>query len=506
MKEENIRTQYRRFNFSKEVAEKLNEAEFYKRTPDKNGELKRNDRYYFLALSLLNFISSQSKKQEQKKEQEDDDGKYVGSRILKEFSEDNYRVILNELIRLEIVIELEKPTHRNAGKYSLNKIYSGNSRIRLTEDEANLIDIKFRKQTKRGIRATTDSKILVEIDFETFYQELKDYDIEEKSIKKQWKIIQKINSTGTINPRQYRESRLYSYITELSKPVAKYISIDGNKELSEIDLHATYFLLLPAILKKHSFKKKDEKLEYDIERLNNWLNCSEDIYQQIALEINRYDITRKEIKTNVVSWLCSPDNNKFNKIQKMIDKWFSNNFPECHNALNLLRNNKLYSRRAMSLEQSIFVSVSKQLKKISIDCITKHDCILFQTKDSAIVTDHLLSALSKNNVQPKFSTVNYNSKEENLEEIWTSKFQKSQEISKIAGPQIFSETPILSDFEHTFENKTAHSEDDIRRSIPYCAVFENNISGTQEITKAHIEDNAQREIALICALGTRILT
>lgn len=466
MKEENIRTQYRRFNFSKNVIEKLNEAEFYKILPDKNGELKRNDRYYFLSLSLLNFIATKAKNQTE-------NGKYIGARILKEYSEDNYRTILNELIRLEIVVELEKPTHRNAGKYSLNELYVGNTRIRLTEDEAKLIDIKFRKQTKRGIRATTDSKILVEIDFETFYQELKEYDIEEKSIKKQWETIQKINSTGTINPRQYRESRLYSYITELSKPITKYISINGNKELSEIDLHATYFLLLPTILKKHSFKLKDDKLESDIEHLNDWLKFSEDIYQQIALEINKQSITRKEIKTNVVSWLCSPNNNKFNKIQKTIDKWFFNNFPECHNALNLLRNNKLYSRRAMSLEQSIFVSVSKQLKTISIDCITKHDCIIFQTKDSDVVTNHLLSALSKNNVQPKFSTVKYNSKEDIPNENWTSNSLEIQEFSKNAGSLTNLETPILSDFEDIFKNKTAHSEQVIRRTIPYCAVFEN---------------------------------
>ena len=438
----------KRLNFKKELIQKLDEAEFYKKNPDKNGELKRNDRYYFLAIGLINFIAIRNSKQ-------DDSGKYIGARILKEFSEDNYKILMNELLKLNIIIELEKSSCKKAGKYCLNPIYEGECRIRFSKEEIDLIDIKFKKQSKRGARATTKKSISIVISKEDCTRVLKEYGLDSKEIERQWETILKINESGSINPKQYRDSRLYSRFTELSKPLNKFIKIDDIECLSEIDLHATYFLLLPNILKNYSFTQKNQLLENEIQNLYNWIDSTNDVYLKLSGEINK-TLSRNDIKLNVVSWLCSPDISKLNSIQILLDNWFIKNFPECHKSLNSLRYNKIFSRRAMKLEQEIFVSLSKILNKSNIDSITKHDCIIFSTIHFNTVESILIQSLSKKNIPRKFSTIHYKSVPPVPKNLIKENF--------ILGTLENSETPILSDFQDILNQKTAHSEEEDRKT------------------------------------------
>lgn len=387
------------FNFKETVVEILSATGFFYKNKfeAENPEcLKRNSCDFIRALAFVELVS----KPNDEKYKNDLQTKYIGTRTLKDIKY-KYQDFLEPVLDAGIVFKETSGFHA-ASRYWLNPIYAGTSRFVIDEREEEIYKGIFKKSFDRGQKATTDKPIRVNIlknDFERLMLASgKDAD----TIERQWKVIEDINRTGRLNPTRKRESRLYSRLTSLSKVIHPYLTING-KSVCEIDQHATYFTLIPQVVRSITLKSKNLKLEQELIELEHFIETTEDIYQEISKDV---PLSREEIKANVVSWLCD-QTTYMNPLKSKIREWFLSRFPHTNKILDSLRNSNAYPYKAMNLESKIFINAASYLKESGVDVVTKHDCLLFHQENQLIVTETLKHHFSINNVPFKCKSVAY---------------------------------------------------------------------------------------------------
>lgn len=361
------------FHFNQSVVDVLSATDFFYPTVNfSTGEIRKNRNDLFRCLAIVERVAKNKHKK-----------KYLSARALRDIKT-NYHPLLKVLVDNHILLIISEATRKSATQVELNSMYVGSCFIELTEKELDLVNIKFKKEQKRGERATTKKDIKITIpSYSKFVEIMRTNEKNADTIISQWMCILRINKTGKINPRQKSGGRLYSRITSLSSCIHPYITIDG-KCCVELDQHATYWTLLPNLFKNTlllAHPNIQEELLSDISKFNSFIFNSENIYKDIQKETG---IEYNSIKQNSISFLCDPIKYTNNEIKLQIKNWFSKRFPLCSNHLDILRTNNFVSYRIQEQESKIFISAGKELNKYGIDCIEKHDSILVAEENSKV--------------------------------------------------------------------------------------------------------------------------
>jgi hypothetical protein len=310
--------------------------------------------------------------------------KFISTRAMREVKDD-FKPILNALLELNIIVKLKEATLCSAASFDLNPIYQGTHTASFSKSEYDIIIGAFKKQTKRGKKATTDKQISFDISYNTFrkimlqkYYNTKTPDIVDHTIETQWNLISDINRTGSINPSQRRDRRLYSTFTSLTKLVHPYMRIDGEKVV-EIDQHACFWTLMPAFL-RNNLRLVNQNYIYEtldaIDSLQEFINSSPNIYEAIADETS---LSKEEVKKLSLSFICDPSK-YMNDKKTILQNWFRDRFNFASDFFENIRKSNYVSYQLQSIEQDIFVRTAKELKIYGIDAVTKHDCILVVEK------------------------------------------------------------------------------------------------------------------------------
>lgn len=418
------------FHFNQSVVDVLSATDFFYPVVDYvTGEVRKNKNDLFRCLAIVERVASNRHKK-----------KYLSSRALREIKYE-YRPLLDILVEKNIILILSQATRKSATQVELNNVFCGSCSIELSKKEFNLVNIKFKKETRRGEKATTQKEIKINIpSYSKFVEIMLENGKDVNTISSQWLCIAKINKTGKINPRQKSGGRLYSNITSLSSCLHQYITIDG-KYCVELDQHATYWTLLPNLLKATislAHINIQENLFEDISKLNTFISNSRNIYRDIQNETN---IKYEDIKTNSISFLCDPIKYTNNEIKKQIRQWFKTKFPHCSNHLDSLRKNNFVSYRIQEQESKIFISAGKELNKYGIDCIEKHDAILVSEEHSKTAETVLNHYFIKYNVPNKIRIKDYT--KQNVHEIDVRSSHQSLDAPNVASNETDSNKVLL---------------------------------------------------------------
>jgi len=368
-----------KLKITQEAVNKISACDFYINSVDiETGEMKKSKKDWIRALAMTNLIIGLDSTKE----------KSIGSRTFKDIKED-YHTILDNLISIGIVDVVSEAKLGKAGKYIVKKEYVGETTLKVSKKEKELFYISFKKEENRGKKVTTDGFISIDLTFDMFsklyddeqkrrklilnYKKRKD---ESNSKEDMWKTIQEINKTGKIDPHGKKEKRIYSKFTNLSSFVHPYVKING-QNVSELDLHATYWQLLPAYLEKNkSIAKSEDKiiveLNKELDNFRRFLSQSNNVYEEIGLKIGA---SKDDVKQNSMVYICEKQPN-MSGIAKQIQDWMKKEYPEMNHLLNFFRKESRVSNRLQEIESALFVTAARKFKKAGYGGITKHDSIL----------------------------------------------------------------------------------------------------------------------------------
>lgn len=371
-----------KFHFNESVVELLSATDFfYSAVNFSTGEIRKNHKDFYLCLAIVEKVATNTHKK-----------KYLSSDALREIKV-KFHPLLKAILDNNILIVIENATSKSATQVELNPIFAGECSLNLTQEQLDLVNTRFIKEQRRGAKATTNKDISIDISYSSFFKLMKEHDKKDDVILTQWEIISRINIAKKINPRQKSQGRLYSDFTSLTSLIHPYLKIDG-KTCVEIDQHATYWTLLPKLLKDTILLADEnirEELLKDIEKLHKFISDTKNIYAQIGIDTNQ---SLDKIKKDSISFICDPNKYSSNKDKKIIKEWFKTNYHFCSYHLDNLRRNNLVSYRIQEIESKIFVSAAKELNKNGIDCFTKHDSLI-ATKDNAKSAEATLNKYMK---------------------------------------------------------------------------------------------------------------
>ena len=373
-----------------DAVEVVKSIPFYFGSPNvEDGTERRSATYWIRALIMLDTIIAANK------------GGRINISKAKSFRDAIYNYgRMNEVLdslRDAGLLVYEEAVKHTASRYHVPTEYvSEGSFVEVSESEFRLYTRLRSKAAVRGAKATTDGRVTIEIDFETFSDLMKGTGKESDKIADQWRIIEEINRTGQIHPKQKRSSRLYSDFTNLSKVVHPFIRIDGSPVCS-LDQHATYFTLLPLTFRSRYHRMTDDQTDC-VRKLDQFVKDTTNIYENIAEQTGMAFAAVKEL-TN--SFLCDPVVYEMKEGKGILQKWFKANFPECSEMLDKMRANKAAVSKFMKLESDIFVGSAKRLRKQNIQVITKHDALFCYRADLDKAESTLLAAFIKAGVSAK---------------------------------------------------------------------------------------------------------
>lgn len=357
------------------------------------GVVKENKKDNFRVFALINLLKCSAK--------------YISTKTLKSIKDD-YLPFINVLID-EKIIEIEKERiGTSSTMYRLNEIYHGYTEHTFTEIEAKLTKIRFIKASNRGKKSSTAGYIQINIEKSEFIRLYDDEQIRrstiigykkndnEQSLEDQWKTICKINKTGRIDPRQHKDRRLYSRITGLSSFIHPYITING-KHIVELDLHATYWMLLPNVLELNKAVLKTVsyiEVNSEIDSFKSFLRNCDNVYEYIGKCINE---SKDNVKQASMTFICETQEH-MSGIPLKIKEWFIKDYPNMYEILMKLRSNVAMSYRLQSFEASLFVNTAKKLNEEGIDVLTKHDSLMCYEDNVSYVSSLLTNRFSISNV------------------------------------------------------------------------------------------------------------
>jgi len=391
MRREYFRTTY----ISKEAVDLLKSTAFYFGSPNKEtGELRKSPTYWIRACNILNIISqaNSSGNSHLSKHKSFRDSISAYSSL---------NPILSTLQQIGILNITPRTTKIGSDSYTINYQYRGKCEIGFTKYQLKILDGIHKKPFSRGKKATTDLEIRINISQDDFVTEMGNDGKDSETIDEQWATIQKINLNGNINPWRKRDSRLYSDFTGLSKIVHKYLTI-GNEKICEFDQHATYFSLLPSVL-RNIFHVLTDNQNRCLRTLTDFIVASPNIYEQISKQTN---LEIKKVKENTNSFICDPKIKMIGE-KEIIQNWFRSMFPHCSELIDLTRKSKRLVNALMKTEADIFVFVANELKKNRVQAITKHDSIIFRKQDKEIVKQLLDNRFVNKNIPNKLSFKDY---------------------------------------------------------------------------------------------------
>jgi len=391
MRREYFRTMY----ISKEAVDLLKSTAFYFGSPNKvTGELRKSPTYWIRACNILNIISqaNSSGNSHLSKHKSFRDSISAYSSL---------NPILSTLQQIGILNITPRTTKIGSDSYTINYQYRGKCEIGFTKYQLKILDGIHKKPFSRGKKATTDLEIRINISQDDFVTEMGNDGKDSETIDEQWATIQKINLNGNINPWRKRDSRLYSDFTGLSKIVHKYLTI-GNEKICEFDQHATYFSLLPSVL-RNIFHVLTDNQNRCLRTLTDFIVSSPNIYEQISKQAN---LEIKKVKENTNSFICDPKIKMIGE-KEIIQNWFRSMFPHCSELIDLTRKSKRLVNALMKTEADIFVFVANELKKNRVQAITKHDSIIFRKQDKEIVKQLLDNRFVNKNIPNKLSFKDY---------------------------------------------------------------------------------------------------
>lgn len=385
---------------SKEAVDLIKSTAFYFGSPNKEtGEIRKSPTRWVVACNILNIISqaNASGNSYLSKHKSFRDSILVYSSL---------NPILSTLQQIGILTIIPRTSKIGSDSYTINHQYRGKCEVKLNQQEINILNKIHKKPFTRGKKATTDLEIKINVSQDVFVTEMGNDGKDAETIDEQWETIQKINSNGGINPWRKRDSRLYSDFTGLSKIVHKHLTI-GNEKICEFDQHATYFSLLPSVLRNIFHVLTDSQTKC-LKTLTDFIISSPNIYEQISKQTN---LGIKIVKENTNSFICDPKIKMIGE-KAIIQTWFRSMFPCCSELIDLTRKSKRLVNALMKTEADIFVYVANELKKNGIQTITKHDSIIFRNKDKEIVKQLLDNRFVNKNVPNKLSFKDYQEKNE----------------------------------------------------------------------------------------------
>ena len=386
----------------------------------------RDEDLYLRAVSFLHFLGSESKKLP-------NGWKFCSIALFRKFHYEFDSRILPELLQFGFCHLSPKRKGYNASEFILEFDYETREpfKIALPEYEAakwrmalDILDDKKRAagywiNTRENIqidfpRSTKNENVLLEYKKDRGAN-LSGDGLEEaqKNIQYQFSIIERINSGEVLETRK-SQGRAYSVFSELSKPISSRVYDNQGNRFISCDQHATYFTILPKILKTLT---SDSGRLAEINSLRQFIIDSPKIYGSILLamkSMHECEISEGEIKNQAISWLC--DQNKISKTRKLkgrdalvkqeMEKWFSIAFPECCKLVNENRKGAFLSRRIAEEESKIFCGASKMLNRLGVPCLYKFDEILVIERDLDLALELLDFFFKKTGVPNRVKTDN----------------------------------------------------------------------------------------------------
>lgn len=372
-------------------------------------ESLRNESMYLRAVAFLHFLGAPAKRTPK-------GWKYCSTELMRSFHYRFDSVILPELLERGFCHELPRRSPHSAREFILEFNYEAETPFGFPVPVgeyakwASAITTLDRKRFASGLWINTHVRI--RIDFPSTQestQALLDYkrsrgvDISGKGMEKairniqhQFEIIESVNRGEPLATRK-SNGRAYSSFSELSKPVtSKVFDMDGNRFIS-CDQHATYFTILPTVLK--TLTNDASKLE-ELDRLQCLMEETSNIYEHIQGAIQSTQgalISLRDIKQKAISWLCTqrpiqpPRSGKSSRLThwQRIDQWFAGAYPESWKLVNAHRRNAFLSRRIAEVEAQVFGRTSRLLNQLGVPCLYKFDEILVLERDLAFALDVL---------------------------------------------------------------------------------------------------------------------
>ncbi len=191
------------------------------------------------------------------------------------------------------------------------------------------------------------------------------------------------------------DSRLHSNFTRIPKCIRRLV-YNGNEELVEFDIHATHIFLLPKAIEnmligeankknaglRHLSESRIAKIRKDLncftDMLESCFNSDSDVYSEFAKEYGT-DITREDIKINLLAWINNETGFGYDKIDKLFDTLFPN-------IKQFMKDKKyggfnLFNFELTRLETGLILPICKEIVKNELTLISVHDCLMFRKKD-----------------------------------------------------------------------------------------------------------------------------
>lgn len=365
-------------------------------------------------LALTNCCAKHMTKEDCKKTHLKTGSHWASSNFLQIFY-NNYTKLLtllegNELISFEFREkkgkngEIKKNIVRIA---TVNPKYIEDCEIDLPEKDYNHMIVFIKKTRKYGNTCSYNENISIDISREKFdelvsahlmvkYSDKSPEQLQE-DLETQWSVVTKINSCGRIDPHRTKDGRNHSRITQISHPVDDFIQID-NEETVEFDQHATYFTLIPEVLRARVSDKSPE-LDKELANLELLIENTPNIYKYIS---NSIFISMKEIKKEVNKFFCEPK--AIRTFDSCLFSFFNKEFPEISRNLNVLRTKKGAYSEFQKIESKIFSGSARELLKLGIPAITKYDSLIVKMKDSEIAKKILNEKFKEHNVKNRTKT------------------------------------------------------------------------------------------------------
>ena len=286
----------------------------------------------------------------------------------------------------------------------VNPKYIKECEIELNESDYKHMIINPRKTSKLGKLHSYNKNIKIDISKDLFEELVtkhlmmkhpeKTQEELQADLDSQWRVISKINSTGSIQPHMTIKGRCSSRITQISHPCNDFILIEG-EETIELDQHATYLTLLPEVLNTRVSDKSDEFVK-ELSELRLLIKNTPNLYVHIS---NCIGVDMLEIKKEVNKFFCDPKASRTYKYKFF--EFFNSYFPELSKSINYLRCKKGPYSDFNRLESFIFSGSAKELLNLGIPAITKYDSLIIRIKDLDIAKKILNERFIKARVSNK---------------------------------------------------------------------------------------------------------
>lgn len=317
----------------------------------------------------------------------------------------DYLRFLTELELMECIDKNYSIYKHTSKKYKVSKTILNEQKYEVKDSR--LLAFKGhmeKKKLKEFKKYNNSENVTIGLSKKYVYEALSEHfsnltaDERSKNIKVAYGNYCQINS-GNIFGAIENDSRLHSNFTRIPKCIRRLV-YNNVEELVEFDIHATHIFLLPKTIEnmlRNEEKKKAVNLSYlsetrianirkDItsftEMLESCFDSDVDVYSEFAKEYGQ-DITREDIKINLLSWINNETGFGYDKIDAMFDTLF----PYIKQYMKDKKNGKfnVFNFELTRLETGLILPICEEIVKAGMTLISVHDCLMFRKKDQETI-------------------------------------------------------------------------------------------------------------------------